>query len=132
MTVISSTDKVYEIQETPYRESERLNPLHPYEVAKASQDLAAQSYGKVAGIPVAVTRCGNYFGPHDFNFTRQMPGILQLIIADEAPIIRSNGQLIRDYLYIADAVAVQLLLAERLCFRYVFDGFHALVSLSLT
>lgn len=114
LSVISSTDKVYGAQAVPFHEKMPLKPLHPYETAKASQDLAAQTYGKVYGCPVAVTRCGNYFGGYDFNFTRLIPGTVRSIGQGDRPTLRSNGQFTRDFLYIEDAVEVQLLLAQQL------------------
>ncbi|MBX3332139.1 MAG: GDP-mannose 4,6-dehydratase [Nitrospira sp.] len=114
ITVISSTDKVYGRQPIPYREDMALKPLHPYEVAKVSQDYAAQCYGKIFKCPVAVTRCGNFFGGYDFNFTRLIPGVVQNLLQGKAPILRSNGRFTRDFLYIEDAVDAQLLLAQRL------------------
>jgi dTDP-glucose 4,6-dehydratase len=114
VTVVSSSDKAYGAQEVPYREEQGLRPVHPYEVAKASQDLAAQCYGKVFGLPVAVTRCANYFGGFDFNLTRLVPGTLRSVFQGQAPVLRSDGTYTRDYLYIEDAVDAQLLVAERL------------------
>ncbi len=114
ISVISSTDKVYGRQPIPYREHFPLQPLHPYEVAKAAQDHAAQSYGKVFKCPVAITRCGNFFGGYDFNFTRLIPGVVQSILQGDTPTLRSNGRFTRDFLYIEDAVEAQLLLAQRL------------------
>lgn len=114
VAVVSSSDKAYGSQRLPYRESSPLRPVHPYEVAKASQDLAAQSFGRVYGVPVAVTRCGNYFGPYDFNFTRLIPDVCRSLASGETPRLRSDGRFTRDFLYIEDAVDVQLLLAERL------------------
>lgn len=114
ISVISSTDKVYGRQPIPYQEDAPLMPLHPYEVAKASQDYAAQSYGKIFKCPVAVTRCGNYFGGFDFNFSRLIPGVIRDIVRGQIPTLRSNGRFTRDFLYIEDAVDAQLLLAQRL------------------
>lgn len=114
ISVISSTDKVYGRQPIPYREEFALQPLHPYEAAKAAQDHAAQCYGKVFKCPVAVTRCGNFFGGYDFNLTRLIPGVVQSILQGEVPTLRSNGRFTRDFLYIEDAVEAQLLLAQRL------------------
>lgn len=114
VAVISSTDKVYGNQDIPYREAMPLSPLHPYEAAKAAQDIAAQSYGKVFQCPVAITRCGNYFGGYDFNLTRLIPGVVRSIMRGTPPVLRSNGRFTRDFLYIEDAVDVQLLLAQRL------------------
>jgi CDP-glucose 4,6-dehydratase len=112
--VVSSSDKAYGSQSLPYKETNPLTPIHPYEVAKASLDLAAQSYGKVYGVPVAVTRCGNYFGPYDFNFTRLIPGVIRSVLSGDRPKLRSDGRFTRDFLYIEDAVAAHMLLAERL------------------
>jgi CDP-glucose 4,6-dehydratase len=114
VAVVSSSDKAYGGQTLPYRETSDLKPVHPYEVAKASQDLAAQSFGRVYGVPVAITRCGNFFGPYDFNFTRLIPGICRSLAQQETPRLRSDGRFTRDFLYIEDAVDAQLLLAERL------------------
>ncbi|HMD81781.1 MAG TPA: NAD-dependent epimerase/dehydratase family protein [Anaerolineales bacterium] len=114
ISVISSTDKVYGRQPIPYQEDMPLRPLHPYEAAKASQDYAAQTYGKIFKCPVAITRCGNFFGGYDFNFTRLIPGFIRSILEGDVPILRSNGRFTRDFLYIEDAVDAQLLLAERL------------------
>ena len=113
-SVIISSDKAYGSQSLPYEESNALTPVHPYEVAKASLDLAAQSYGKVYGLPVAVTRCGNFFGPYDFNFTRLIPGVIRSLERREAPVMRSDGRFTRDFLYIEDAVDAHLALAEQL------------------
>lgn len=112
--VISSSDKAYGPQEVPYRETQNLAPRHPYEVAKAAQDLIAQSYGKVYGLPVAVTRCANYFGGWDFNWHRIIPGTIRSIMAGGPVTLRSDGKFTRDFLYIEDAVDAQLLLAQNL------------------
>ncbi len=122
ISVVSSTDKVYGRQPLPYRETSPLLPLHPYETAKASQDLCAQTFGKVFGSHVGITRCGNYFGGYDFNFERLVPGVVRSITRNEAPSLRSNGRFTRDFLYIEDAVEVQLLLAEQLAKNPVLYG----------
>ena len=114
VSVISSSDKAYGSQTVTTEEDKPLRPVHPYEVCKASLDLAAQSYGKIYGMPIAVTRCGNYFGPYDFNYTRLIPGIVRSLIQGDAPTLRSDGRFTRDFLYVEDAVEAHLLLAERL------------------
>ncbi len=112
--VTSSSDKAYGPQEVPYRESKNLAPRHPYEVAKAAQDLMTQSHGKVYGLPVAVTRCANYFGGWDFNWHRIIPGTIRSIMAGEQVTLRSDGKFTRDFLYIEDAVDTQLILTQHL------------------
>ncbi len=114
VSVIVSSDKAYGAQVLPYQEAHPLTPVHPYEVAKASLDLAAQSYGKVYRLPVAVTRCGNFFGPYDFNFTRLVPGVLHSLENQQQPVLRSDGRSTRDFLYVEDAAEAHLTLAEQL------------------
>jgi CDP-glucose 4,6-dehydratase len=85
----------------------------PYDVSKSCADLIALSYFHTYGIPVAVTRCGNLFGGGDLNFNRLVPGTIRSALAGERPIIRSDGQFIREYFYVRDAVDAYLKLAER-------------------
>jgi CDP-glucose 4,6-dehydratase len=114
VAVIVSSDKAYGAQSIPYREDQALNPRHPYEIAKATQDHIAQMYGRLYGLPVAITRCGNYFGGYDFTFERIIPYTIRQILGNKAPLLRSDGQFTRDFLYVEEAARVHLLLAERL------------------
>ena len=112
--VVASSDKAYGAQPTlPYTEESPLQGRAPYDVSKSCADLLAQSYGYTYGLPVAITRCANLYGPGDFNWSRLIPGTIRSMFLGEAPIIRSDGHFTRDYLYIADAVDAYLLLAER-------------------
>ena len=43
-----------------------------------------------------------------------MPGTIRSILRSEPPVIRSDGQYIRDYFYVEDGAAAYMLLAERL------------------
>jgi CDP-glucose 4,6-dehydratase len=113
--VVSSSDKAYGEQvELPYREDMALIGRHPYEVSKACADLIATGYAKSYGVPVAVTRCGNFFGGGDLNWNRIVPGTIQAICQAQRPVIRSDGQFVRDYLYADDGAAAQMHLARRL------------------
>ncbi|ARQ02527.1 GDP-mannose 4,6-dehydratase [Pseudorhodoplanes sinuspersici] len=120
--VVCSSDKAYGSLELPYRETQPLEPRHPQEVAKASQDLLTQSFGKVYGMNVAVTRCANFFGPYDFNFTRIIPYISRCCALGEQPELRSNGRFVRDFLGIEEAAHAHLMLAERLSSRPELRG----------
>ena len=112
--VVASSDKAYGTQEElPYREDAGLVGRHPYDVSKSCADLIAQMYWHSYGVPVAVTRCGNFYGGGDLNFNRIVPGTIRSLVDGESPVIRSDGTLQRDYLYIKDAVAAYALLAEK-------------------
>jgi CDP-glucose 4,6-dehydratase len=112
--VVASSDKAYGSHETlPYTEETPLQGRFPYDVSKASADLLAQSYFHTYQVPLSITRCGNLFGGGDLNFNRLIPGTIRSVIRNEQPVIRSNGQYIRDYFYVRDAVEANLLLAEQ-------------------
>jgi CDP-glucose 4,6-dehydratase len=120
--VVCSSDKAYGEQETPYRETQALRPKHPQEVAKASQDLLTQSFGKIYELNVAVTRCGNFFGAYDFNFTRIIPYVARCCALGERPQMRSDGRFVRDFLAIQEAAAAHLMLAQELSSRPELRG----------
>ncbi len=113
--VVASSDKAYGNQEKlPYKEDSCLHGSHPYDVSKSCADLIAGAYFKTYGLKVGITRCGNLYGPGDINFSRIVPGTIKSLIANEAPIIRSDGKFVRDYFYVKDAVNAYLLLAENI------------------
>ncbi len=111
--VTASSDKAYGTQpELPYDESMPLLARNPYDVSKACGDLVATSYHHTWKLPVCVTRCGNLFGPGDVNWERLVPGTIRSLLDGERPIIRSDGTLVRDYLYVVDAALAYLHVAE--------------------
>jgi len=113
--VLASSDKAYGDQEQlPYSESMPLQGRHPYDVSKSCADLIAQTYAVSYNLPVAITRCGNFYGGGDLNWNRVVPGTIRSIIRGERPVVRSDGNFVRDYFYIEDGAAAYMLLAERL------------------
>jgi CDP-glucose 4,6-dehydratase len=112
--VVASSDKAYGAQpRLPYVEDMPLAGIQPYEVSKSCTDLIARSYAKTYGVPVAVARCGNIYGPGDLNWNRIVPGTMRSLIRGEQPVIRSDGSLIRDYLHVDDVTSAYLTLADR-------------------
>lgn len=113
--VVASSDKAYGEQPVlPYTEEMPLQGRYPYDVSKSCADLIALSYWTSFRLPVAVTRCGNLFGGGDLNWNRLVPGTIRSALADERPIVRSDGQYVREYFYAQDAALGYLQLAERL------------------
>jgi CDP-glucose 4,6-dehydratase len=113
--VIASSDKAYGSQDRlPYTEETPLQGCFPYDASKSCADLISLSYFHTYRTPVAIARCGNLFGGGDLNFNRLVPGTIRSALRGEPPIIRSDGTLIRDYLYVRDAVHACVQLAERL------------------
>jgi len=112
--VIASSDKAYgEHKKLPYREDAPLRGNHPYDVSKSCADLIAQMYYHTFGLPVVIARCGNIYGPGDFNFSRLVPDAVRCALSDKTFLIRSDGKFIRDYVYIEDVVKGYILLVEK-------------------
>ncbi len=113
--IIASSDKAYGSNKNlPYLEDFPLSGNHPYDVSKSCADLLSSTYFHTYGLPVAITRCGNIYGPGDFNFSRIIPDTLKSIIKNKTLIIRSDGKFTRDYIYVEDIIGGYLLLAENL------------------
>jgi CDP-glucose 4,6-dehydratase len=121
--VMASSDKAYGDQKIlPYNEDTPLQGQHPYDVSKSAADLIAATYAKSYGLPVAITRCGNFYGGGDLNWNRIIPGTIRSILRGQNPIIRSDGEYIRDYFYVEDGAAAYMLLAEQLAARPELKG----------
>ena len=112
---IRDRDKAYGDQEIlPYDEDTPLQGQHPYDVSKSAADLIAHTYAVSFDLPVAITRCGNFYGGGDLNWNRIIPGTIRSILRGQPPVIRSDGEYIRDYFYVEDGAAAYMLLAEQL------------------
>ena len=114
-TIVASSDKAYGVQEKlPYDESTPLNGTHPYDVSKSCADLISYTYANTYQLNVAITRCGNFYGGGDLNWNRIVPGTIRSVLRNERPVIRSDGQYVRDYFYVEDGAAAYMLLVEKL------------------
>ena len=121
--VMASSDKAYGDQEIlPYNEDTPLQGQHPYDVSKSTADLIAAAYAKSYDLPVAITRCGNFYGGGDLNWNRIIPGTIRSILRGQRPVIRSDGEYVRDYFYVEDGAAAYMLLAEELGKRPELKG----------
>ena len=113
--VVASSDKAYGDHDVlPYSEDAPLRGRHPYDVSKSCADLISQSYSATYDLPVAITRCGNFYGGGDLNWNRIVPGTIRSVLRGERPVIRSDGMYVRDYFYAEDGALANMLLAEKL------------------
>lgn len=119
--VVASSDKAYGDQEVlPYDEMTPLQGEHPYDVSKSCADLICRTYYVSYGLPVCVTRCGNFYGGGDLNFNRIVPDTIRSALRDKPVVIRSDGSFIRDYFYAKDGVLAYLHLAEQMDRREIW------------
>ncbi len=113
--VVASSDKAYGThQQLPYREDFDLRGLFPYDASKVCTDVLARSFANTYRVPVAVTRFANIYGPGDLNWSRLVPATIVSVLRDEAPIMRSDGTPVRDFVYTDDVARGYLLLAEKI------------------
>jgi CDP-glucose 4,6-dehydratase len=111
--VVASSDKAYgSHKKLPYREDAPLMANHPYDVSKSCADLIAYTYAHTYNLPVAITRCGNIYGPGDFNFSRLIPDAFRCLANGGTLQVRSDGKFVRDYVYVGDVVSAYLKIAE--------------------
>jgi CDP-glucose 4,6-dehydratase len=111
--VVASSDKAYGVhKKLPYTEEFRLNGRFPYDASKVCTDVLAQSYIETYGLPIAITRNANTYGPADLHASRLIPSAILSAMRGEQFIIRSDGLMKRDYMHVQDAVEGYMLLAE--------------------
>jgi CDP-glucose 4,6-dehydratase len=113
--ILASSDKAYgDCEILPYDETTPLRGEHPYDVSKSCADLIGRSYAVSYGLPVCITRCGNFYGGGDLNFNRLIPDTIRSTLRGRPLTIRSDGSYVRDYFYVKDGVLAYLHLAERM------------------
>ena len=113
--VVASSDKAYgSHDDLPYEEHYPLLGLFPYDASKACKDILARSFAHTYGTPVTVSRFANIYGPGDMNLSRIIPGTILSVLRDEAPIIRSDGTPVREFVHADDVARGYLLLAEKI------------------
>jgi len=106
----------------PYDETTPLQGQHPYDVSKSCADLISHTYAESYGLPVTITRCGNFYGGGDLNWNRIVPGTIRSVLRGQRPVIRSDGLFVRDYFYVEDGAAAYMSLAEQMAARPELRG----------
>ncbi len=99
----------------PTAEDRIPEPLSPYGASKWAAEAYVKTWSLSAGIPHAVCRLGNVYGP------RQSPhgeaGVVAIfshhVHTDRAPTLYGQGRPTRDYVYVADVVSALLAAAGR-------------------
>lgn len=112
--VTAGTERVYGTgQAPPHHEDAPLLGLAPYDASKVAADVITRSFAATYGVPAAVARCANIYGPGDANVSRIVPDTVLSVLRGARPQIRSDGTPERDYVYVGDVVEAYLALASR-------------------
>ncbi len=98
-----STDEVYGSlgPEGYFTENTPLAPNSPYSASKAGADMLALAYHHTFGLPVAVTRCSNNYGPYQFP-EKLIPLFINNAMRDIPVPLYGDGLNVRDWLHVLD------------------------------
>ena len=106
--IFASTSAVYENNENfPCKEDSIVLPDLIYATSKLQSEILCNSFFKSYQMEVVILRFFNVYGPHQ-DFQRKQPPLIGYIIKSllnkQRPILHSNGEQRRDYVYIDDVI----------------------------
>lgn len=101
----------------PLTEESPLEPLTPYAVSKAAQEMLGLQYHRTRGLPVVVTRSFNHTGPGQ-HWTFVAPQLARRVHeirsgAADAVVEVGNMEVRRDFTDVRDVVRAYIALSER-------------------
>ncbi len=109
--VYASSSSIYGNAETyPTRETDRPQPVSPYGVTKLAAEHLCSLYASNFGVPTVSLRYFTVYGPGqrtDMAFTR----FVRAAVLDEEITIFGDGEQVRDFTFIDDIVAANVLAA---------------------
>jgi len=111
----SSGGTIYgEPQHLPVRETDPTKPTDPYGISKLAIERYLHYFRAAYGLDFMIFRYSNPYGERQSPFGKQgvIPIFLNKIKNDEQPIIYGDGAMVRDYIYIQDAVDATMALLE--------------------
>ena len=125
--IFSSTSAVYEnsINISGFTEDEEINPTLFYSLSKKMSEDICTSYRKNYGIDLVIFRFFNVFGPNQ-DIYRKNPPLINYIVKEfcnkNKPILHSNGNQCRDYIYIEDVIkAIKQSFTQKFNDDYIFN-----------
>ena len=98
----------------PKREDMPANPLSPYAVNKYVGELYCAVFDRLYGLSTVGLRYFNVFGPRQdpqSQYAAVVPIFITRLLGGEAPVIHGDGEQSRDFTYIRNVVAANLLAA---------------------
>jgi len=108
----TSTSEVYGTAKyLPIDEKHPLQPQSPYSASKIAADMLAQSYYLSFGLPVAIIRPFNTFGPRQ-SARAVIPTIVTQILSDSKTIRMGMLEPIRDFTYVKDTISAFIKICE--------------------
>ena len=96
----------------PKQETQTPAPASPYAVTKYTGELYCRVFWQVYKLETICLRYFNVFGPRqmpDSQYAAVIPKFISALLKNEAPVIYGDGQQTRDFSYIDNVVAANLL-----------------------
>lgn len=104
------------VEKLPVTPDSPCNPLGLYGATRLAAEHFCHVYHNVFDMDIVIARFTNVFGPHEESANKKKAAFNWLISlaveGNELPIY-SNGEFVRDYIYVADVVDGCLVLAEK-------------------
>ncbi len=99
----------------PISEDAPTNPLNPYAISKLTIEKYLNYFFHQYGLDYVILRYSNPYGERQNPHGTQgvIPIFLKKVMQKEAPVIYGDGNAVRDYLYIEDAIEATMTLVEK-------------------
>ena len=100
----------------PIAETQATDPLSPYAVGKLAGERYAAVFSEVYGLETVALRYFNVYGPRQDpagDYAGVIAKFISLALAGERPTIFGDGTQTRDFVFVSDVVAANLLAARR-------------------
>jgi nucleoside-diphosphate-sugar epimerase len=115
MVFASSTSVYGDHPGHPKREEMAGLPLSPYALSKWVGENYGWVFSSVYGLPTVSLRYFNVYGPRQdprSQYAAAVPIFIEKMLAGERPVIFGDGEQTRDFVYVDDIVAANILAAE--------------------
>ena len=113
--IFASSTSVYgDSERLPKREEMKPEPISPYAVTKYVGELYCKIFSEIHHLPTLTLRYFNVFGPNQdpqSEYAAVVPRFISRTLARESPIIYGDGEQSRDFIFVEDVVAANLLAA---------------------
>ena len=115
--IFASSSSVYGDQEPdmPKVETMTPQPISPYAVAKLAAERYCQVFYSIYGLETVCLRYFNVFGPRQdphSMYAAVIPRFVNALLAGKAPVIYGDGEQTRDFTYVGNVAAGNLIAAE--------------------